>query len=302
MNYETRAQRFYQVFQPTDDVQPAWRWLSTIASQAGRTDASWEHVDELTRSALAALPGIEASLEDMAPSKDFRIADEHRVARQTHRYSGRTAMNAHVSVHEPKTPADDETPYSYSMEGQNPGDLTGSVIPYSWSPGWNSNQSIFKFQSEVSGDLLGQSSGSRLFKVPVEIDASIDEEFDFEVKPTTIEAANGGLIPFPVPDVFGSDELSAQSWPVAQRASGPYVLLNTSDAQALGVQAGAGVASDALVGSYEVVVDERIRPGSVGVASGLSGRMDVSRETISLTIDPDFVPKQLGDARVIAKN
>ena len=98
VNFETRAQRFYQVFQPRDDVAPSWRWLSQLASRASRTDASWASVDQLTESALSSLPGIEASLSDLAPSKDFRIDGEHRIARQTHRYSGRTAMTADVSV------------------------------------------------------------------------------------------------------------------------------------------------------------------------------------------------------------
>ena len=280
VNYETRAQRFYQVFQPDDDILPAWRWLSKLASGLGSTDASWATVDEVTRSALAALTDIDVSLEELAPSKDFRIEGDHRVARQTHRYSGRTAMYADVSVHEPKAPEDDETPYSYSMEGQNPGDQNGSVIPYSWSPGWNSNQSIFKFQDEVNGDLLGRSGGKRVFNAPSE----------------------PNLVPFPVHDVFGSDELSAQSWPIAKRTKGPYVLIHPNDASALNATPGSGVRSDALVGSFEVVLDDRVQTGSVGVAVGLNGRVEMPVEGIELVIDPDFTPRQLGDERVIAKS
>ena len=301
INYETRAQRFYQVFQPADDVKPAWKWLSDIASQCGLTDASWTHVDEVTRSALASLPGIEASLEELAPNQDYRIAGEHKVARQTHRYSGRTAMTAHESVHEQKASIDDETPFSYSMEGQNPGDQAGAAIPYAWTPGWNSNQSIFKFQDEVDGDLIGRSGGKRLFEVPQVPDADVDREFDFTVQGASA-SGNGGLTPFPVNDVFGSDELSAQSWPVAQRSKGSYVLLNPSDAEALGVRTGSGVKGDALVGSFEVVFDPRIPPGAVGIAIGFNGRGELPSGEIELTIDPDFAPRQHGDARVIAKN
>ena len=300
VNYETRAQRFYQVFEPRDDVKPAWRWLSEIASRAERTDASWSTVDEVTRSALASLPGIEASLEEVAPTKDFRIEGEHRVSRQTHRYSGRTAMSANVSVHEPKAPEDLETPYSYSMEGQNPGDQTGSAIPYSWSPGWNSNQSIFKFQDEVNGDLLGRSTGKRLFEVPSDPDTEIDEEFDFGITPKGPQS-NGDLVPFSVHDVFGSDELSARSWPVARRAKGPYVLINPLDAEKLDAPAGSGVKSDSLIGSFEVVLDDRVQVGSIGVVVGLNGRSEIPASGIELAIDPDFEPRQLGDARVIAK-
>ena len=301
VNYETRAQRFYQVFQPQDDILPAWRWLSQIASRSGRTDASWTTVDEVTQNALAALPGIDATLEELAPTKDFRVEGEHRVARQTHRYSGRTAMTADVSVHEPKAPEDEETPYSYSMEGQNPGDQTGSAIPYSWSPGWNSNQALFKFQEEVNGDLLGQSGGKRLFDVPSEPDAEVDKGFDFSVSQVTRDTTNG-FVPFPVHDVFGSDELSAKSWPIAKRAKAPYVLIHPTDASALNATSGSGVRSEALVGTFEVMLDDRVTAGSVGVAVGLNGYVEIPEQSIELVIDPEFEPRQLGGERVIAKS
>lgn len=301
VNYETRAQRFYQVFLPTDDIKPSWHWLSEIASRAAISDASWSTVDEVSQSALAALPGIDASLEDLAPTKNFRVNEEHRIARQTHRYSGRTAMNADVSVHEPKASQDEETPLSYSMEGQNPNDLEGSVLPYSWSPGWNSNQSIFKFQAEVSGDLKGASGGSRLFPVPESPDAEIDKEFDFRIETASLET-NGGLVPFPVHDVFGSDELSALSWPVAQRARGPYVLLNPADLEELGIESGGGIASDSLVGSFEACADDRVQVGSIGIAVGLNGRGEIPSASITVTADPEFVPRAVGDEKVIASS
>lgn len=301
VNYETRAQRFYQVFLPKDEIKPSWLWLSEIASRAGISDASWSSVDELTQSALSALPGIQASLEDLAPTKDFRVSDEHRVARQTHRFSGRTAMDANVSVHEPKASQDDETPLSYSMEGQNPNDLAGSVLPYSWSPGWNSNQSIFKFQAEVSGDLLGASGGSRLFEVPVTPDAEIDKEFDFSIE-STATSSNGGLVAFAVYDVFGSEELSALSWPIAQRSKGPYVLLNSADMAELGVESGGGITCDSLHGSFEVVADDRVQPGSVGVSVGLNGRSELPSAPLSLSVDPSFVARAEGVSKVIASS
>ena len=302
VNYETRAQRFYQVFLPTDDIRPAWQWLSSIASQAGRTDGSWQTVDEVTRSALAALPGIEASLDEIAPDGDYRVAGEHRVARQTHRYSGRTAMLADVSVHEPKAPVDSETPFSYSMEGQNPGDQAGAAIPYSWSPGWNSNQSIFKFQAEVSGDLQGKSGGKRLFQVPEKQDAAIDKEFSFDVVGSVKETTSGHR-PFAVYAVFGSEELSASSWPIAKRSKGPYVLLHPSDAESLGVGAGSGVSSESLGQSYEVVLDTRVRPGTIGIAVGFNGSNELpAHGAVELNVDADFTPRVVGEEQVIAKS
>ena len=301
VNYETRAQRFYQVFQPNDDIQPSWRWLSAVASRAGRTDASWSHIDDLTQSALASLPGIDVTLDELAPTSGYRIAGEHRVARQTHRYSGRTAMRAHISVHEPKASIDDETPFSYSMEGQNPGDQAGATIPYSWSPGWNSNQAIFKFQSEVDGDLLGHSSGKRLFEVPAEPDLEIDKEFSFDIN-VAEPSNNTGLRAFAAPDVFGSDEQSCRSWPVAKRASDPYVLLNPTDVEAIGVAEGGGVSSDSLPCTHKVIVDEKVKAGTVGVSVGLNGFDELLSPSLELSVDQHFTPKQQGEAQVIAKS
>ena len=40
-----------------------------------------------------------------------------KIPREPHRYSGRTAMLANISVHEPKPPDDPDSPLSFSMEG-----------------------------------------------------------------------------------------------------------------------------------------------------------------------------------------
>ena len=300
VNYETRAQRFFQVFEPSDSIRPSWRWLSDIASHAGLTNASWQSVDALTASALDSLPGIDANLNELAPTKDYRIAGEHRVARQSHRYSGRTAMLADVSVHEPKASQDGETPFSYSMEGLNPGDQDGAVIPYSWSPGWNSNQSIFKFQSEVAGDLKGHSSGKRLFDVPVEPDTELDAEFDYDVA-VSQPTQQGGFRTFGSYCVFSSDELASRSWPVAQRSRGPFVLLNPADADTLGVSESGGVSVSSYQYAHEVILDDRVKQGAVGIGIGVNGKDHLLESSVELTVVPDFEARPVGEHRVIAK-
>ena len=70
-------------------------------------------------------------------------------------------MNAGVNIHEPKSSVDEETPLGFTMEGQLPG-ADSAHLPYVWSPGWNSNQSVFKFQQEVGGAMLGGDAGVRL--------------------------------------------------------------------------------------------------------------------------------------------
>ena len=63
----------------------------------------------------AAIPAL-AQVQQAAPGATFRIAGE-KVPREPERYSGRTAMLANISVHEPKPPDDPDTPFSFSMEG-----------------------------------------------------------------------------------------------------------------------------------------------------------------------------------------
>ena len=71
-------------------------------------------------------------------------------------------MRANISVHEPKQREDEETPLAFTMEGLNR-DQPGALLPWVWAPGWNSNQSVHKFQTETGGPLKGGTAGARLF-------------------------------------------------------------------------------------------------------------------------------------------
>src|SRR5690606_32717815 len=93
---------------------------------------------------------------------DYTFAGTNaRAPRQPHRYSGRTAMRAHINVHEPKQEQDDEGIMNFSMEGVAPL-RDASVFSNPWAPGWNSNQSVFKFQTHTGGPLRQASEGERL--------------------------------------------------------------------------------------------------------------------------------------------
>ena len=297
VNYETRAQRFYQVFEPTDEIAPSWRWISAIGSALGREDLNWTDMDSLTRACAAAADEL-SGLADVAPGAGFRVDAESKIPRQPHRYSGRTAMRADVSVHEPKTTVDHETPFSYSMEGLNTGDQPGAVLPYVWSPGWNSNQSVFKFQQEVAGALAGGDPGARL--IGANGDARGDR-YDDVPPPAHTDVSTNTFVAARASYVFGGDELSAASAPVLERTPSPYVLLNSDDAQRLGVSDGGGVAIAELDMSFEVRVDASVAPGVAGVSRGLPGTGVLASATVNLAADPDFVRRPSGDPNLIAK-
>ena len=207
-------------------------------------------------------------------------------------------MRADVSVHEPKTTVDHETPFSYSMEGLNTGDQPGAVLPYVWSPGWNSNQSVFKFQQEVAGALAGGDPGARL----IGANGVTRRDGYQDVPPAAqVDVSNGTFRAAHVSYVFGGDELSAASAPILERTPPPYVLLNPADAQRLGVSDGNGVAIAELGASYEVRVDDSIASGVAGVARGLPGTGVLATTHVSLAADPDFVRRPGGDPNLIAK-
>ena len=86
-----------------------------------------------------------------------------KVPREPHRYSGRTSMLANISVHEPKPPDDPDSPLSFSMEG-NPDQPPSALLPFFWTPGWNSIQAVNKFQAEIGGPLRQGDPGVRVIE------------------------------------------------------------------------------------------------------------------------------------------
>ena len=279
VNYEGRAQRHYQVFEPADEVQPAWRWLVDIAQVSGQDQLGWSHVDDVLNE-LEGQPGF-AGLRQVAPAAQYRNWVGQKVARATHRYSGRTAMFANKTMHEPKTTVDDETPFSYSMEGQ----IThqpSAITPYVWSPGWNSNQSLFKFQQQVGGSLNGGEAGvhlpaaknyvARTYAAPDPSHRDTDGKFALVVAPA----------------LFGSEELSASAQAVQQRMPVAFIVLHPDDAETIGVNQGDGVNCSGC--SLEVRTDSAMGRGVAGVPIGLPGAPQwLPDNAVSLSRDEQFV-------------
>ena len=296
VNYETRAQRFYQVFEPDDEIRPAWRWISDIADALDSRGAGWANINDLIEECAK---HTHAVLATTSPPSDYRVEGGTRIPRQPHRYSGRTAMRAQISVHEPKATVDDETPFNYSMEGENLGKQDGAAVPFVWSPGWNSNQSVFKFQQEVGGALLGGDPGA-LLVAPESDSDDASRATKFREVPDAFVATEAFLV-HPVHAIFGSDELSNASWPIVERMPAPFALLNVTDAKRLGVQAGAGISGPGLGASLEVLIDDRIPAGVVGVVHGLPGIRTITAGRIDLSVDPDFIRRPGGHPDVIAR-
>lgn len=204
-----------------------------------------------------------------------------KVPRQQHRYSGRTAMRANINVHEPKQEQDEEGILSYSMEGISPlKDAT--VFNTAWAGGWNSNQSVFKFQSHTGGALKQASNGQCLIKSTV-TDKNWSDISESKSVSTNFEG-------FPLYHLFGSEELSARADAIQEKATAAYIALNEADVEKLGLQASDGVSVlvDGInCGSVPYIIRSSIAPGSVGVSVGLQG-LDITNVAHSaLSIEKD---------------
>ena len=168
INNEGRAQRFFAVHDKQGRAD-AWRSLATLAkmvSQTGDPSASVTQLANCTKfdhvcSLVSQQGGLFSHWSNVAPNADFRVAGM-KIPRQSHRASGRTSLHAHESVSEAKQPEDLDSALGYTMEG-TPINKPSALMPQVWSPGWNSNEAINKFQEEINGPLKGGEAGLRLF-------------------------------------------------------------------------------------------------------------------------------------------
>ncbi|WP_064771246.1 molybdopterin-dependent oxidoreductase, partial [Escherichia coli] len=270
INNEGRAQRFFQVYDPAyydskTVMLESWRWLHSLHSTLLSREVDWTQLDHVIDAVVAKIPEL-AGIKDAAPDATFRIRGQ-KLAREPHRYSGRTAMRANISVHEPRQPQDIDTMFTFSMEGNNQPTAHRSQVPFAWAPGWNSPQAWNKFQDEVGGKLRFGDPGVRLFETS---ENGLDY---FTSVPARFQPQDGKWRIAPYYHLFGSDELSQRA-PVFQcRMPQPYIKLNPADAAKLGVNAGTRVSFsyDGNTVTLPVEIAEGLTAGQVGLPMGMSG-------------------------------
>ncbi|QMU31538.1 NADH-quinone oxidoreductase subunit NuoG [Adhaeribacter radiodurans] len=266
LNNEGRAQRFYQVYPTSEDIQESWRWLSQIGKLWHHPILTgWENLDDITR-AIQEQNQQFKGVEKLAPPASFRIAGE-KIAREPHRYSGRTAMNAHINVSEPKPPQDPDSPLSFTMEGYR-GIVPSPVIPFFWAPGWNSMQSVNKFQEEVGGPLRYGDPGIRLIEPEQR-----NVPHYFTAVPENFQSLPDHLFLVPLYHIFGSEELSILSPGVAQRIPDPYLALSPADALALGLKEGEPLRFQLNKQTHQLPIklNHTLTKGTAGLPKGLPG-------------------------------
>lgn len=267
VNNEGRAQRFYQVYVPESDIFESWRWFREIfrATGYGNVVEDLQCLDDFTQDVIAQQE-VFKGVEDIAPPAGFRIHGQ-RIPRQSHRYSGRTAMNAHKNVSEEKPTEDSDSPLSFSMEGFR-GQVPSSNISYFWAPGWSSIQSVNKFQIEVGGKLHGGDPGKRLIEP-----ADMNNWQFYHSVPAPFTSADDDFRVVPFHHIFGSEEMSMNAPALRQRAPEAYLAMHVDAASKLGIQEGDAV--EISLDETQLRLPAKLRTdmpsGHVGYPYGLPG-------------------------------
>jgi NADH-quinone oxidoreductase subunit G len=267
INNEGRMQRFYQVMNPDPVIQESWRWVRDLALKRGADGIGlWGSLDDINGEMNKAIAGFGERAARVAPPASFQVHGK-KVARQPHRYSGRTAMHANETIHEPTPPPDLDSPLRFSMEGYHFGE-DPALIPIFWAPGWNSVQATNKFQQEVGGPLRGGDPGVRL----LDPEAGSTPSYFISI-PRAFEPRTGEWLALPLYHIFGSEELSSHASSLEQRIPLPYVALSVNDAGALGVRAGEDVSVEVGSRAYRLParIEREITDGTLGIPVGLRG-------------------------------
>ena len=282
VSQEGRAQRFYQVYDPSYHkpeyaIKESWRWLHAIETGLQGKAISWTLLDDVIESVAKNVPALEA-IRDVAPDAGYRVHGL-KIAREPRRYSGRTAMRAPLSVHEPKQPIDIDSALTFSMEGYVGNQTPSSLIPFAWSAGWNSPQAWNKYQDNVGGHLKGGDSGVRLF------DRLQKRPARTFVAPTPVVAHPESFRLVPMHHIFGSGEFTVKTPAMESRIPEAVFAVGEQDAARLNVQDGQKItvkSGEANI-SLPVQVIEYLPTGYIGYPIGLAPTVSLA-EPVSVAV------------------
>ncbi|WP_166265554.1 NADH-quinone oxidoreductase subunit NuoG [Marinobacter caseinilyticus] len=269
VSLEGRAQRFFQVFdpryiRPETRIHESWRWLHALRAGLRRESGSEITLDAITLSCAQHNPAL-AKIVDVAEPADFRVSGV-KLAREPHRYSGRTSMRANLNVSEPRTPQDVDTAFAFSMEGYNGFERPRRDVAFAWAPGWNSPQAWNKFTDEVGGHLRAGDPGVRLLSPQ-------PGAYRYgNAVPSVYTAKDNHWQLVVLPRLFGGEETSARAAPIIERSAPVVISVPASDADRFGFRDGEPVTLVTDVGDWvlPVQVSPTLASGLVAVAMGVA--------------------------------
>ena len=237
---EGRAQRFFQVYDneyyhPMSSIKEGWRWIHAVHSSIEGRDVDWTQLDDVINALIATHPKL-AGIKGAAPDADYRITGL-KIARQPRRYSGRTAMRAPISVHEPMQPKDLDTGLTFSMEGYSGKETPSSMIPFANAAGWNSPQAWNKYQDKVGGHLKNGDPGVRLFD-QLERLATRQYVAPEAMSSNTTDLQHGQAKLVPIHNIYASSMMASRSPIVAEQLPVATWRIGIDDAKDWDIAAG----------------------------------------------------------------
>lgn len=237
INYEGRAQRFVRLYNPQHydrniSILESWRWLYLIYdTYMNNSREDCLHIDYVINDIVDCFPKL-MGIKNTMPNASFRVHGQ-KLARAPHRYSGRTAMYASLNVHEPCVEQDNETMFTFSMEGNHGIQSPNQQVAFVWAPGWNSPQAWNKFQDKIGGHLYYGDPGISLLK---KNNYSACSWFSMIPASFKIDGNYKKWLIVPYWHLFGSEEMSQKSEYIQKCMSKPYAMFNILDAKKLNIK------------------------------------------------------------------
>ncbi len=269
---EGRAQRFFQVYDnayyhPMSSIKEGWRWLHAVHSSLLGKPVDWTQLDDVINALVATHPTL-APIKGAAPDADYRISGL-KIARQPRRYSGRTAMRAPISVHEPMQPKDLDTGLTFSMEGYSGKQSKGSMIPFASAAGWNSPQAWNKYQDKVGGSLKGGDPGVRLFDQGERL-AKRQYVAPEATSASRTDMQQGQAKLIPIYNIFASSIMASRSPVVADQLPIATWRIGRDDAKGWGITSGdyLAIEIDQLQVTLPVQLVDYLAEGCIGYPVG----------------------------------
>jgi len=266
LNNEGRAQRYYKALVNKDQVKESWRWLSELTEiKNGNQSVSWKRFDDIVSTLVNDLPAF-SKIKEYMPDADFRMLNA-KIPRQTMRYSGRTAMYANLHVSESRVSQDPDSPLAFSMEGR-PEIPPSTLVPFYWSPGWNSVQAMYDYLDEPNGSMKGGDPGIMLIEPGKEHAGTY-----FHIDNQTLESEKDEWLIVPVYQIFGSEELSSAGFAIAQRIHEPFLYINQKDAEVLSIKDGEVILLEVPgnILRIKAKIEKSIMQGIAGLSVNLPG-------------------------------
>ncbi|QJC28322.1 NADH-quinone oxidoreductase subunit NuoG [Enterobacteriaceae endosymbiont of Plateumaris braccata] len=233
INNESRAQRFFQAYNPIFynkkiQVKASWKWLSELKSKINNKKSNNINLDKIIKNCEVKIP-ILNGISQAAPKANYKIFNR-KFARSPIRYSGRSSMLSNINIHEQKQLEDKDTIFNFSMEGNYDSNIKCSHLPFLWHSGWNSLQSLNKFQKEIG---ISSKYGPTGIKILNKYNKKPLDMFKYDFK-KSLHFKKFTIVPYY--SLFYSDSLIQKSKLIKKYFYHQYIIINNLDAINLGIQ------------------------------------------------------------------